>query len=55
MKLESCKTIEFKTSLENDVSAELACFIADWVWNPPLVLRSSLDPCIQSTKEISGN
>lgn len=42
--------MEFKTSLEKDVSTELACFIAD-----PLVLRSSLDPCIQSIKEIRGN
>lgn len=46
--------MEFKTSLENDVSTEFACFIADWLWNPPLVLRSSLDPCIQSTEEMNG-
>lgn len=43
--------MEFKTSLENDVSTEVACFMDVWVWNPPLVLRSSLEPCIQSGEE----
>lgn len=47
--------MEFKTSLENDVSTEVACFMDVWVWNPPLVLRSSLDPWVQSGEEENEN